>query len=225
MSNKLDTVLVWTIGLLFFVALVLYSNSPVLGEEWQFEVVQPQREVKVSEFYVVMFSADYCGVCQIDKRDVLPQLQEVMPLSGIVDVVADPSPTRRHYFNFRGKDQYHEGVRLLPTYWLVERKRNGKRVIIEEWVGRTNKKTILDKFYGITSNTQSAKPNVVVSVPVKPKRTPSVYNGIPGNSHTNRDSLVDHLLNDGIHRGRWSFGVLATMSDEELNEAHNNDHN
>lgn len=230
MSDKLDTLFVWVLGVLLFIAIVFLHNCSVSGDEWQFDVVQPQQVTEpttdtASEFYVVMFSADYCGYCQTDKKRLLPLLKKAMPLSGVIDVVADPSCTKRQFINFRGKDQFHSGVSSLPTYWLIERKHNGKRVIIEEWVGRPNLQTILDKLPKVESNTPTpiVKPKPVVSV--KPEISSNIYNGQPGNSHYNRTSLINHLMYEGIHRGRHSLSQLNSMTDSQLNSLHSSDHN
>jgi hypothetical protein len=52
-----------------------------------------------------------------------------------------------------------------------------------------------------------------------------VYNGYPNNSHTNRQSLINHLLNDGIHRGKYRLDTLNNLSDIELDKLHSLDHN
>lgn len=52
---------------------------------------------------------------------------------------------------------------------------------------------------------------------------PSLFGSV-GTSHESRSTLIRHLLNDGIHRGRWTISVLNSMSDDELNEAHEQDH-
>ena len=38
------------------------------------------------------------------------------------------------------------------------------------------------------------------------------------------ETLINHLLNDGIHRGRWQIDILGEMSDDALNDAHDQDH-
>ncbi|TXH13896.1 MAG: hypothetical protein E6R03_10450 [Hyphomicrobiaceae bacterium] len=65
--------------------------------------------------------------------------------------------------------------------------------------------------------TAPAKPANVV------RRNPSLFGQI-GTSHESRETLIDHLLRDGIHRGKRSLQQLQAMSDDELNAAHMKDH-
>ena len=59
----------------------------------------------------------------------------------------------------------------------------------------------------------------------KAKRSnPSLF-GKTGTSHESRATLIDHLLNDGIHRGKYSVSYLNSLSDDQLNDVHERDHN
>ena len=41
----------------------------------------------------------------------------------------------------------------------------------------------------------------------------------------NRESLIDHLLNDGIHAGKHLKSYLNSLSDTDLDKLHFSDHN
>jgi hypothetical protein len=59
----------------------------------------------------------------------------------------------------------------------------------------------------------------------KAKRSnPSLF-GKTGTSHESRETLIQHLLSDGIHRGKYSMSYLQSLSDDALNLVHEKDHN
>lgn len=69
-----------------------------------------------------------------------------------------------------------------------------------------------------------AKPVVPQVKPLKAVgRNPSLF-GRLGTSHESRETLIDHLLNGSIHRGKRSLAQLQAMSDDELDAAHQIDH-
>lgn len=55
-------------------------------------------------------------------------------------------------------------------------------------------------------------------------KTDSIYNGKPGSSHESRETLIDHLLNEGIHKGRHTKASLDGMTDQQLDALHTQDH-
>lgn len=61
----------------------------------------------------------------------------------------------------------------------------------------------------------------LIDPPVKKNST--IYGSI-GTSHESRETLIRHLLNDGIHRGRYTLNQLNAMSDDQLDAAHDRDH-
>lgn len=74
---------------------------------------------------------------------------------------------------------------------------------------------------------QPAAMAISVSPAAKPVkavgRNPSLF-GRLGTSHESRETLIDHLLNGSIHRGKRSLAQLQLMSDDELDAAHQIDH-
>lgn len=194
----------------------------LVPQEWEFEVVQPQQVQEVTvvgkEYYVTMFTASYCSQCISSKRDDIPTLKAAMPRTILVDVEKKPEWTKPKRIKFKDRTISHDGIRLLPTYWLIEVNSNGEEYVVKEWVGRTSSSIILKELPTVVQQEQKAVPNVVDS-------SVSIYNGKSGSSHQNRRTLINHLLNDGIHRGKHSSEKLNRMTDIELDNLHNQDHN
>lgn len=92
----------------------------------------------------------------------------------------------------------------VPRFWLVDR---ATRKPVYKWIGSTPSASLLKKAE------QQA-------LPVAQR---SLF-GFPGTSHESRETLINHLLTEGIHRGRHSFGSLQSMTDEQLDALHNSDH-
>lgn len=162
MNEKFDTVLVWVIGVLLFVACVMYSNCPVFGDEWQFEVTHTQQVVVESEYYVVMFGAEWCGPCRTFEKNDLPKLKEVMPLSGKIDIDQQPKWKLPKSLKFKSGSKNHSGIRSLPTFWLIERSNDKSEVIAHEWVGNPGVQVILDRVRKRGYTTSVVDPDVIL---------------------------------------------------------------
>jgi len=85
--------------------------SMMVGDDWRFEIVKPEG------YYVVFFTAKWCGPCQRFKANGLQQLQAAYPVS-VVDIDEEPS--------WRSK------VDRFPTFWLC---RKSDRQPIAKWTG------------------------------------------------------------------------------------------
>lgn len=174
------------------------------------EEKRDKREFK-NGVYVVKFTAPWCGHCRSPK--VLEAVQNLRQ-SGyiVVETDVDLSENKKYldrsiYGVSSSKIKEEHYVKALPFFWVVD--------------ART--KQPLRSRLGIISlsDVEADVSKVVVS---SPQRSSWMYNGRPGNSHQNRESLINHLLNEGIHRGRHSESKLNAMSDEQLNDLHNADH-
>jgi thiol-disulfide isomerase/thioredoxin len=147
--------------------------------------------------YVVMFTASWCGPCRNYKQ------------SGKLDKVIK-SGTRVVLVDIDTDDSYYSGP--VPRFWICRNK-----IRVHEFsAGVVEPDKLLKK---VTELNNSQK-----SLEVK-KTNPSVYNGRPNNSHTNRQTLIEHLLNDGIHKGKHTSSELNTLSDTDLDKLHSLDHN
>lgn len=199
--------------------LVLFFTSTLHAQEWEFEIVQPQQVSEVEkEYYVVMFTADYCSQCRVSKRDDIPKLTQMLPGTRLIDVQKKPEWTKPKRIRSTSGSVNYGGIHLLPTYWLVEKDSSGRESVVKEWVGKTSAETILSELEPTKSVLQTSKPNVV-------ELNSNIYDGELGSSHQNRNSLINHLLYGGVHRGKHTQQSLNSMTDEQLNSIHNQDHN
>lgn len=153
------------------------------------------------EFYAVMFTAKWCGPCQQYKSSgKLERLMSRIPTT-VIDVDEDPQ----------------WGIRTVPTFWLADR---ATKTRLKSWTGSTDAETIereVTRIRSTKSGTTATKTTVSKS------RNPSLF-GRVGTSHESRSTLIRHLANDGIHRGRWTSEILESMSDDDLDAAHSADH-
>lgn len=60
--------------------------------------------------------------------------------------------------------------------------------------------------------------------PAKPQGVPVLF-GRVGTSHESRQTLISHLLTDGIHKGRHTLAQLESMTDQQLSDLHDREHN
>jgi thiol-disulfide isomerase/thioredoxin len=159
------------------------------------QVDEPKQE-EYSDYYVVMFTASWCGPCRNYKQ------------TGKLDKIINGG-TRVVLVDIDTNNSYYSGS--IPKFWICRNK-----VRVHEFpAGAVAPEVILKKVKDLSE-----------SKPVEVKKTSSsVYNGRPNNSHTNRDSLIDHLLNGVVHRGRHTKVELDRLSDTELDKLHSLDHN
>ena len=91
--------------------LLLILSAFLVGDEWRFELQKP------SGYYVVFFTARWCGPCQRFRANGLQQLQAAYPVT-VVDIDQEPS--------------WRSQVDRFPTFWLC---RKSDRQPIAKWTG------------------------------------------------------------------------------------------
>ena len=92
-------------------SVLLILSAFLIGDEWRFQLEKP------SGYYVVFFTAKWCGPCQAFKRNGLEQLKQAYPVT-VVDIDQEPS--------------WRSQVDRFPTFWLC---RKSDRVPIAKWMG------------------------------------------------------------------------------------------
>lgn len=215
-----------------YLLILLMLCSTTLASEWEFEFVQstPQQSSSAVTYYTVMFTADWCTYCKVADREDLPKLLAAGLVTKKIDTDKKPEWKTKRKIRFKHGVEENQ-ISSLPTFWLIQRDSTGTEFVVKEWKGRVGASVILNEVPNIS---EWSEPDVVVSVekvssPLVVAKTNyhvfSVYNGKPNNSHTNRQSLINHLSMDGIHRGKHSISYLNSLSDIELDNLHSLDHN
>lgn len=97
------------------------------------------------------------------------------------------------------------GVGTVPSFWIVDRE---TRKPIKKLTGYTSADTLLD---------------ALLAEPPKAKSSSALFGRI-GTSHESRQTLISHLLTDGIHKGRHTLAELESMSDQQLSDLHDREH-
>ena len=165
-------------------------------QQQKIEVKQQNLARKLQPEYVVAFTASWCGPCRQWKSSSVPA---ELAAAGYDITYVDIDQERNW------------GIARVPTFWVVDRET------------RKPKKKIVGKIT-LADVQRTTVTTVIPAQPPPVMQSSGIYNGRPGNSHQNRQSLIQHLANDGIHRGRHSVSSLNSMSDQQLDALHSRDH-
>lgn len=159
-------------------------------------VQSPKRKLR-------MYTADWCGPCRDWKQNELRKIQE----AGFEVEFVDISSTR------------NTGVSRIPTFHVVEA--DGTivhRFSAGSWAASSLLSKLQDKPQQPGTARETAKKAST------PARNPGLYTGVPGSSHQNRTTLINHLLYESIHAGRHTWEELNSMSDDALCDLHDAEH-
>jgi hypothetical protein len=120
-----------------------------------------------------------------------------------------PQKIRDAKYNFTPIDidanpKWKSQVDRYPTFWIVDHATRNPQY---KFLGPTPPETIILKAEQLA----------------KPPQQQSIY-GFAGTSHESRQTLINHLHQDGTHKGRHSLSKLQSMTDDELNKLHEADH-
>jgi hypothetical protein len=153
--------------------------------------------------YLVKFTSDTCGPCKSWEAKERPQLDA----AGVAITVVDCTNGNTW------------GVTRVPEFWVVDK---DPRKVVEKFKGYTTAEALYDSLSEPVSSCELlGKPE---QLPVVIESASWIYNGKAGSSHKDRQSLISHLLNEGIHSGRHTSETLNAMSDADLNNLHESDH-
>lgn len=202
---------------------ILLTCSPVFGqftvtERSEFTVTvrnHDETPPTPKRRWLAVFTASYCQPCQRWNRT---QRQIVKDAGFFV---------REHDMGkAENKRLYGETIRRVPAYIVCDWETG--EWVSDPIVGYTSAEVLIETIETAARSQDMAKESPAsndahpVSV-VRPFRNPSLFGSL-GTSHESRSTLIRHLLNDGIHRGRWQIDTLNSMSDDALNQAHSDDH-
>lgn len=133
---------------LFAHALLLFTCSIVAAEDWKFKIVQPLSspetiKAEQEEYYVVMFTASWCGPCQQYKRSgQLESLKSEFPVT-VVDMDQNKEWWKdRVVVDLSGKRVVQPGIKAIPSFWLC---RKSDRWPLKKWTGSTPLQFIKDE--------------------------------------------------------------------------------
>lgn len=177
------------------------ADEPAVIKEVTIKNWKPKRPFVDDEFYAVMFTASWCGPCQQYKTSGKLDRLKAKFATTVIDIDAEP--------------QWRVG--RVPSFWLCRRSDQTK---VKGWTGATSVETIESE---VTRIRQTKSGTVATTRTVLQSRNPSLF-GRVGTSHESRQTLIFHLANEGIHRGKRSVAELGGMSDDALDALHSKDH-
>ena len=121
-------------GRILVVLAVLFSSVSVGKDGWKFTASQPVFRVaeKQPDWYLVCFSASWCGPCKAWQRDHLQATRKILPVV-VIDIDSRPEWKRSSVVTApSGVAATIPGVSKVPTFWLVHRK---SRYPVARWEG------------------------------------------------------------------------------------------
>lgn len=166
------------------------------------EQPEPVEEKPASKGTVRYFTAPWCGYCvSFDKAGGVEKLEAAGYDVEKIDIEAQP--------------EFKKYVSSLPSFWLIH-------PVYEEpfqiMTGNHPADQLIRRF---DERIQSvAWTRDLVEEPGKQ----TLPFGNTGSSHESRESLIKHLLNDGVHKGKRTKEQLDKMTDLQLDQLHHLDH-
>lgn len=157
---------------------------------------EPVKAQTEFSYILEMYTASWCGPCRDWKSGEKKRVED----SGLLSEKVREIDIDR----VRGT-----GVSRVPEFRLI--RSDGVRV--GTWVG----------YVSVASLRAKMSQPKLVEKPATPFLNNGLYGRI-GTSHESRATLIDHLMEDGIHSGRHTRAELNKLSDEDLNELHTKEH-
>jgi hypothetical protein len=169
--------------------------KPVI-EQPRASVVHPPIARQESPTYIVAFTSASCGPCRSWKSVEFPKLEAIGMIPRIIDVNSEPQ----------------WGVTRVPEFWVVDRK---TRRALKKFKGYTEAAILLQY-------ENPPLPELESKVSDSPRYR--IYDGIAGSVLQNRSTLIQHLLDDGVHAGKHTREQLNQLGDQQLDDLHTHDH-
>lgn len=129
-------------------ALILFLAPPEIFPVTAVE--QPRKSPQQSEYYVVVFTADWCSPCQRMKRDTIPVLKS----RGIPVTVVNTD---------RDRVAPSWNISAVPTTWIVDRR---TRKPVRRWTGFVSASTITRGMESAVQPSSDAGGNILPAKPV-----------------------------------------------------------
>jgi len=196
---------------IFYLLLAICSSAS--ADEWKFELaqeptfslVQPDplisRRADKPDEYVVMFTAEWCGPCQIWKKSQNRKTIEAKyGPTVLVDMDKNPEWNKARG-NFAAVDRY-------PTFWLVRRS-NMTSKPIKVWIG------------GLSLSDIEAALKITLAPQSKYERRSKLRWSLNGSLNPDKKMLVEHIKeehNIDIDETIYSYDELLAIHDD----LHNN---
>jgi len=167
--------------------------------------------------HLVVFGFDACTFCHIYHDRQLPEIRRHYR---VAEINTDKHPEWRteKLIKWVGGPKLHSVTRC-PAVWLVE---SATGTVLHEWIGGPTLEQIRLIEKRVLTVESAPPPSNHTTTATRNVR--SIYNGQRGSSHQSRSTLISHLLNDGIHRGKHSRDQLDAMTDDQLDALHDKDH-
>lgn len=161
-----------------------------------------------NRYYVVAFYKFGCGPCVRWENNEEPKLKAAGISVARVDSERNPK----------------WGIGMNPTFWIADR--TSETAVKQYTQGEFKSAAQLLAAIEELNEPQSSCTAEVVQKPVSTVVNPvgAVYSGEPGSSHQSRSALISHLQS-GVHAGKFSARDLEAMTDQELSDLHDSDHN
>lgn len=166
------------------------------------EQPKPVEEKSASKGTVRYLTAPWCGYCvSFDKAGGVEKLQAAGYDVEKIDVEAQP--------------EFKKYVSALPSFWLIHPVYGEPFQIM---TGNHSADQLIARFDERMKSVEWTRELVE-----NPEKQTLPF-GISGSSHESRESLIKHLLNDGVHKGKRTREQLDKMTDLQLDQLHHLDH-
>lgn len=194
-------------NLLAFIAVLCCMEPPLIFPPTgiyarSVDQAEPVEEKPSSKGHVRYFTAPWCTYCvSFDKAGGVEKLEAAGYTVEKIDVQAKP--------------EFAKYVSSLPSFWLIH-------PVYEEpfqiMTGNHSGDQLIHRFDERMASVAWTRD--LVEEPGKQ----TLPFGNTGSSHESRETLIRHLLEDGIHKGRRTTEQLEKMTDLQLDQLHHLDH-
>lgn len=202
--------------LLLLICNVFFISHAVV-DDWKFEIVDSIQYSSNSsnEYYVVMFTADWCNSCVRYKNTKLDALNDVVDVK-VIDVDKN-SGTKgdKRLQRSDGTIVTVPSVKQLPTFWLCNTYDN---IPVYSWTGSVEPKDVEGKLKQLAGKVQFKSPIIPWSNIVRLSSPSSKWSGIAINDNqiltcAHHESVDDIVAKFATNNGLISVNCSLIKSD------------